>query len=146
MCSFAGHVRVKFRPTSRGEGDREIEGTRHRRAVDTTSSSSRRRNDNLQGPRVALVDGDMSKETFARWSGPREVLAPRALISRARYVIANCTHACCPWASCACICTTRTFSRMHPRNHRPSAIGRLSLSLSFSLSSMMRVGLTREKS
>lgn len=32
---------------------------------------SRRQNDNLQGLRATLVDGDTSKESFVRWSGPR---------------------------------------------------------------------------
>lgn len=43
--------------------DREIAGGQRR--ADETRQFAR-------SARVALVDGDMSKETFARWSGPRE--------------------------------------------------------------------------
>jgi len=64
------------------------EGTRHREARRPSS----RRNDNLQGPRAVLVDGDTSKETFARWSGPRGSCAESVNLANALRDRANCTR------------------------------------------------------
>jgi len=54
---------------------------------------------------AALVDGDTSNETFARWSGPRGSCAESVNLAYALRDRANCTHtACIHICVCVCVC------------------------------------------
>jgi len=53
--------------------------------------------------RAALVDGDTSNETFARWSGPRGSCAESVNLAYALRDRANCTHTAYTHTY-ACVC------------------------------------------